>query len=306
MILLGSLSAIALTASPFFLPSDEGCTPGYWKTHPERWDGVGSDDFTQSVVTSLSFNAVFGVSSSDSGVQDSITLIEAADLGGGGVIALNRHAVAALASADSVCYPLTVGQVIDAYRGAVLGTGGIESTKNLLESYNEAGCPLSNSTPPPPEIIFCVADEGDCPCGNESLFGGCENSSGFGASIGAAGTTSVAADDLLLITTQLPANATTLFLMANTLRRQVFMDGLLCIGGPMSKIFRLPPAMSSGPDGTATFGPGLVALSQTPLVPVPGGILAGDTWYFQTFFRDSGPCGTGSNTSNVVAVTFTP
>ncbi|MDA8593144.1 hypothetical protein N9L90_04445, partial [Planctomycetota bacterium] len=110
------------------------------------------------------------------------------------------------------------------------------------------------------------------------------------------------------VATQLPANATVLFLAADTLSRSPFMDGLLCIGGPGSKIYRLPPATTSGADGTATLGSGLVALSNTNAVPIKGGIIPGDTWYFQTFFRDMGMggCGTGANTSNVVGVTFTP
>lgn len=308
--MISSILLLALSASPAPLGSGtpaEGCTPGYWKTHLERWDGVGSDDFTESVVASLSFNGVFGVTAAESGLAESATLFDATSLMGGGLAALNRHAAAGAASADSVAYSITLGQVIEAYRSAVLGSAGVEATKTMLEAYNELGCPLHNSPPPPP-ITFCFADQGDCPCGNEALLGGCGNSSGLGALIGTAGSSSVAADDLNLIATQLPANATVLFLAADTLSRSPFMDGLLCIGGPGSKIYRLPPATTSGADGTATLGSGLVALSNTNAVPIKGGIIPGDTWYFQTFFRDMGMggCGTGANTSNVVGVTFTP
>lgn len=307
MITTTLLASLALTTAPLPpITSTEGCTPGYWKNHVERWDGVGTDDFTESVIASLPFNAVFGVTESESMLSDTGTLIEATELMGGGIEALNRHAAAGLASADSVHYPYTVGQVIDLYQDAVFGSAGIEATKDMLMVANELGCPLNNDPPEPP-ITFCPPNQGDCPCGNESLLGGCENSSGLGALIGVDGSSSVAADDLLLVATQLPANTTVLFLAADTLRRAPFLDGLLCIGGPMSKIYRLPPAFNSGPDGTATFGPGLVALSNTNLVPIKGGIIPGDTWYFQTFFRDlGGSCGTGGNTSNVVGVTFTP
>ena len=159
---------------------------------------------------------------------------------------------------------------------------------------------------PPPPRYFCVADQGDCPCGNEGLLAGCENSTGLGARLDAVGETSVAADDLTLTATQLPPNTAVLFLMADALRRAPFMDGLLCIGGPQSKIFRIPPILNSGADGTASLSGGLVALSNTQLVPVAGGIQPGDTWYFQTYFRDMGSCGNGANTSNVVGVVFTP
>jgi len=33
----------------------------------------------------------------------------------------------------------------------------------------------------------------------------------------------------------------------------------------------------------------------------------GDTWYFQTFYRDSsGPCASGENLTNNVEIAFTP
>ena len=223
--LLTSLCLSALTASYALArpsTSDEGCTPGYWRNHVERWDGLGTDDFTQAVVASLPFNLTFGVGAFESGIASSTTLIEATSTGGGDLNALARHAAAALASADSVSYPLTVGEVIDLNRSATVGSASVTGIKDLLASFNELGCPLSNSTPPPP------------------------------------------------------------------------------------KIFRLPPIMNSGPNGAASYGPGLVAISKTPLLPAPGGIQPGDTWYMQAHFCDMSGCGNGANTSNSVMVTFVP
>ena len=34
---------------------------GYWKTHPQSWDGVGSDDFTSTIFAAMPFNATLGV-----------------------------------------------------------------------------------------------------------------------------------------------------------------------------------------------------------------------------------------------------
>jgi hypothetical protein len=286
---------------------NEGCTPGYWQNHVERWDGLNGDDFTQTVRADMSFNAVFGVDQSFSGLADTVTLLDALLLGGGGLEALNRHAAAALASADSVCYPASVGEVIDLYRDAVDAIPGpetIASVHLLFEGYNQLGCPLDNNTPPPPPRYFCVADQGDCGCGGDSLLAGCVNSTGLGARLEAEGSSSVTSDDLTLVATQLPANTTVLMLMAMNTSRLPFGDGTICIAG-MSKIFRLPPALDSGPTGTVTGGPGYVALSNTIQVPVPGGIQAGDTWNFQAFYRDVAGC-TGFNISNGVSVTFAP
>jgi hypothetical protein len=299
--------ACAVSQAQASLAQGEGCTPGYWKNHVERWDGLDNDDFTQTVRFDQSFNLVFGVDTTYSGLSDTETLHDAVSAGGGGLRALNRHAAAGLASADSVDYPLSVGAVIDLYRDAVGAVGGPETVASahaLLESYNEAGCPLSNSWCPPPPRYFCIADQGDCGCAADSLLAGCVNSSGLGARLEAEGSSSIVADDLTLVLTQLPPNTTALMLMAQQTSRLAWGDGLLCIGG-MSKIFRLPPALDSGPNGTATAGPGLVALSLTPLVPVPGGIQAGDTWNFQGYYRDSLGCGSGFNSSNGVSVTFT-
>ena len=158
-----------------------------------------------------------------------------------------------------------------------------------------------------PTTPYCLADQSDCPCGNDDPAAGCINGSGQGALITGEGSASVTADDLQLTASGLPANTTVLFLAADAARRAPFLDGLLCVGGPTSKIYRLPPALNSGPSGAVTFGPGLIALSNTPAVPIVGGIVPGDTWYFQTFFRDmGGSCGTGGNVSSAVSITFTP
>ena len=66
-------------------PEGEGCTPGYWKTHPDNWVGYDPTEL---------FNNVFGVVD-----PDDLTLMEALWAGGGGKYALGRHAVAALLNA---------------------------------------------------------------------------------------------------------------------------------------------------------------------------------------------------------------
>jgi hypothetical protein len=113
-------------------PGDEGCTPGFWKQsqHFDSWTGFATTD---------KFEAVFGVN-----VPGDPTLLQALNAGGGGINALERHAVAALLNASSpdVDYPLTVSEVIANVQAAI-ANGTIEQTKNEFESFNELGCPLS-------------------------------------------------------------------------------------------------------------------------------------------------------------------
>jgi hypothetical protein len=119
---------------------DQGCTPGYWKNHLDRWEGVlpGHD-----------FNGTFGVDL----FNPNIDLQTAIGLTGGGNSALARHATAALlnahggvANADgtTVSYPYTVADVIAMVKDAV-AEGTIEATKDLFADANQLGCPLSGT-----------------------------------------------------------------------------------------------------------------------------------------------------------------
>ena len=114
-------------------PGGEGCTPGYWKNHPESWPPTGfspTDDF----------DTVFGV---DAFSPDK-TLMDAAWLGGGGLRKLARHGVAALlnASDPAVHYQLAIGEVIDLVHDAIV-SGQYEPLATNLDTYNNGleGCP---------------------------------------------------------------------------------------------------------------------------------------------------------------------
>ncbi len=114
----------------------EGCTPGYWKNHPEDWPAAG-------YATNQTLESVFDVP--DSLGLDNVTLMTAAQTGGGGVNALLRHAVAALLSAahPDVDYPQTTAAIISAVNAALASGNAttIENLKNQLESYNSKGAP---------------------------------------------------------------------------------------------------------------------------------------------------------------------
>lgn len=113
-------------------PESEGCTPGFWKQehHLEEWPEAFSPDDGASLIFG---NEAFG----------DLTLSQVLEQGGGGVIALLRHAVAGLLNAahESVNYPFSVAEVFGMTQAASSG-GDVETTKGTFEAANELGCPL--------------------------------------------------------------------------------------------------------------------------------------------------------------------
>ncbi|MFT7670448.1 MAG: hypothetical protein ACI8X5_003157 [Planctomycetota bacterium] len=151
-------------------------------------------------------------------------------------------------------------------------------------------------------FCFCITPPASCSTADPSA--GCPNSTGSGALLTAVGSTSVALDDLIL-GAGIPPNRMGLFFMGQGQSAPVpFGDGLLCVS-PGPGLFCRFPVQNSGPSGTFVQGPGIVAYSQT-LAPECR-ILAGQTWNFQSWYRDpTGSCGSSFNLSNGVSVVFAP
>jgi len=112
----------------------EGCTPGYWKQahHFDSW--------TSPYEPSTRFSDVF------EDAFPEMTLLEVLKQGGGGLIALGRHTVAALLNAASpnVSYDMSVSEVIDAFNDVYpSSTADYNDIKDMFEDFNELGCPLN-------------------------------------------------------------------------------------------------------------------------------------------------------------------
>lgn len=153
---------------------------------------------------------------------------------------------------------------------------------------------------------YCFGDGSatPCPCGNASAVGaesGCANEVGNrGATLTTSGSTSVTANRLQASILGTGSNAEPMILFAGTARLNggagfAFGDGLRCAGG---LVRRFPVQTAVSNFGISIYGPSLAAF---------GGWSAGDTRYFQAFYRSNGgPCGAGFNLSNAVEITFTP
>lgn len=142
----------------------EGCTNGYWKEHTEKWENgitviVGGN--TKVLYPDTLVKDAFDVDfdgAYDS--YDSLTLLQALELGGGGLNALLRSGVAALLNSSEVPspiidYSLTDDQVYDRVGDGldpkyivdlpISHDNDTEEKKDSLDAANNGagGCPLN-------------------------------------------------------------------------------------------------------------------------------------------------------------------
>ena len=131
-----------------------------------------------------------------------------------------------------------------------------------------------------------------CPCGNDDATAGCANDTGGGASLGALGSASITADDLVLSATGLTPGPGLFFQGNNAVNSgdgNPFGDGLRCAGG---SVVRLEVLFANASNGFQT--------ETTISVATKGGVSVGQTKRYQYWYRDSGssPCGSLFNLSS--------
>ena len=129
------------------------------------------------------------------------------------------------------------------------------------------------------------------------------NSTGLPASIGAFGSEVIADNSVTLVTTDAAVNQFGYYLMSATqdfVQNFAGSDGNLCLGGKIYRFDRPPfgKILFSGSDGVLTFSPDLTSLPQNVV------FLIGETWNFQSWFRDIVNNEFTSNTSDGLAITW--
>ncbi len=154
-----------------------------------------------------------------------------------------------------------------------------------------------------PGKSYCYGDGATstaCPCGNGSAVGeGCANSTGYGASLVASGTASVAGDDLVLHGSGLQAGQPGLYFQANNAvngaQGITFGDGLRCAGGGIIRL-QIRIADSAGTSKT------------TASIVTKGSVSAGDVRRYQVWFRNPGAssCGNFFNLSSGLEIVWVP
>jgi hypothetical protein len=150
----------------------------------------------------------------------------------------------------------------------------------------------------------CFGDgvDNDCPCGNDNdgsgprmTLAGCANSfTTGGCNFYGTGSSSVAADDLVLcFDGAIPGQPGLVFCATNRIAIQ-FGDGIRCCGGNVVRIELVVPDAS----GAGCSSPGIASGS---------GAIPGDDNCYQYWYRDpNGPCGSTFNLSNAYKVLWTP
>ncbi len=129
---------------------------------------------------------------------------------------------------------------------------------------------------------------------------GAPNSAGAGARIASSGSTSLAANGLVLeVSGSLPSGQGLFFYGPNRIQTP-FGDGLRCVGGTS---FRLLPPVQADAQGRVTR---TLDLGAPPAASGVGRIEAGSTWNFQLWYRDAPAAGAGFNLSDALAVPFCP
>ena len=125
---------------------------------------------------------------------------------------------------------------------------------------------------------------------------GAPNSAGAGARISAAGTRSVAANDLKLFVRDAPADVLAFFDYGARTAQRPFGNGFQCVGGTRFSLasFRTNEA-----------GAGWSAVDYAAL-PSGGAITPGSTWHFQCVYRDRAAGGGFANASDAVTIPFAP
>ncbi len=115
-------------------------------------------------------------------------------------------------------------------------------------------------------------------------------------SVSGCGTTTIGGT-LELAASDLPANQFGILVMSQVANNAPLGSGILCIGLPFVRLLEPGGAiLNSGPTGS------IVSHYDLESLPQMTQIVAGSTWRFQLYHRDTGPA--GSNLTNSVALTF--
>jgi hypothetical protein len=141
---------------------------------------------------------------------------------------------------------------------------------------------------------------GGAGCGVISRCQGAPNSAGSGALMAHSGSTSVAANDLVLLAGGCPTNQFGIFYYGADYTQISFGTGYRCVSPGGVGLFRFSPVNTGGS------GVGSWSLDYLNPPQASGQITAGSTWHFQFWYRDPVAGGANFNLSDGLEVAFCP
>lgn len=154
------------------------------------------------------------------------------------------------------------------------------------------------------DAIGAITTTGLTPIGTAFCSPAAPNSSGLPGRIEAFGSATTTENDVFLLATRLPAGSFGFFLCSRQTANPVMppnSTGFICLGGQIGRLDLPPQIRRTGPSGT--FG---LELDLTN-IPQPTGfvsVMAGESWTFQTWFRDTVGGVVGSNFSDATTIPF--
>jgi hypothetical protein len=142
--------------------------------------------------------------------------------------------------------------------------------------------------------VDVVADGTPSGCDTEVYCTAAPNSVGAGADISVTGSTSVAANDLVLQADPVPNQPAIFFFGPNQIELP-FGNGYRCVGGAVKRL----PVVFGG-------GNAIVHSMDNTQAPAAGSVIPGSTWNFQAWYRDPIAGGSNFNLSDAIRVDFCP
>ena len=136
--------------------------------------------------------------------------------------------------------------------------------------------------------------------GGTSYCTGAPNSVGAGATLSMTGSTSHAANDLVLVASGAVPGAFGVFFYGEAQSQVPFGDGFRCVESPL---YLFMPGVQADASGTATYA---VDFGIPPASSGPGAIAPCSTLYFQYWYRDPAAGGAGFNLSDGLEITVVP
>ncbi|MFT5153326.1 MAG: hypothetical protein ACI841_003326 [Planctomycetota bacterium] len=144
-------------------------------------------------------------------------------------------------------------------------------------------------------VLLSVAPPAACVGTNYCLTS--PNSAGSGAIMCSTGSSSVAANDLVLTCSGMPTGQFGIFFYGPNQIQAPFGNGFRCVGGATNRL----PILNAGTSGSISY-----ALDNTSPPSASGQISAGQVWNFQCWYRDPVGGGSSFNLSDGHSIIFLP